>query len=230
MEKVMNEQIKKKKEMLQENKELKSKLNMLNSRVNAASDQLTKLMSSYSQSEAVAENKDLTVQLNALKKMKERFDEEMGLLRRENAFLKQNLNALTASRGEEHTDYEMLTEEQLQQVKDQEIKEVQDLQQMISQCVEKILSSAKPTAQAPKQLPPTIEEIEKAFSDLKDHQNKLYTVTEKLQSYKAKVQKIENGFLVEKHQLIVANHRKETENKLLKLQIEELTQGDGKFV
>lgn len=224
--KVMKEQITKKKEMMQENKELKSKLNLLSSRVDQATNEMHTIMADYSVDEKVLENKDLLLQLKGLKSLKDKFDEEKHLLVKENAFLKQSLTALTASQGEERIDLQVLTEEELKEVKDLEIKEIEQLQTLVSNCIDRLLNSSgvkqlfKGSTALDAAKPTSPEEVKEAFQELKTNQNKLYAATGKLQRYKTKFQTIETKFLQEKHELLATLHIKENENKLLKLQIE----------
>jgi hypothetical protein len=129
---VMNEQIKKKKEMLQENKDLKSKLNMLTSKVDKAQSELSKIISNYSVNEKVVENKDLNTQIEALSKLKKVHGQELEMLSKENIFLKQNIQALTLAKGQDQPDLEQIDGDNLTEIKEKEFKEVKDLHDMIS--------------------------------------------------------------------------------------------------
>lgn len=151
---VMNEQIKKKKEMLQENKDLKSKIGMLTSMVDRAQIQISKIVSGYSVKEKVVEgilklthfnkryfdlklprfieNKDLNTQIEALSKIKSVHEKELEMLSKENAFLKQNIHALTLAKGHDHPDFEKLPELNQNEIKEKEFKEIKDLHELIS--------------------------------------------------------------------------------------------------
>lgn len=219
MQVVVQEQIKKKKEMLQDNKEMKSRLTLLETRVEKATIEIEKAKSAQSIVEKNAEIKDLTTKIKELENSQVALEKERETLKKENVFLKLNLESMTASTGADHTDLKILNENDLEEHKNNEIIEIQDLQTMISNSISDLKFPSESTEK--------LFEVENTFKDLKTCEQKLRTATESLQTYKKKLQSIENSFCEEKNKLMVKAYTKEKENKLLKMQIEKMAEGSG---
>lgn len=219
-QKVLDEQIRKKREMLQENKEQKSLVSMLHSRVDTATKEINKLKASYNQSEAVAENKDLKIQLKALQEFKNTFDQENEVLKKENSYLKKHISEITTNKGEDSANLKSLTDQEIKELQTQEIKEVNELQSVINSCVEKILTSKdeKDAAENTHASQYNLEEVKNAFSELRQCQDKLFSATKRLQLYNNDREKQHMKF-----QLFTVEH----ENKLLKLQLSQMSNSKG---
>jgi hypothetical protein len=141
--KVLNEQIKKKKEMLEVSKQNNSKINALTRQVDESQKRFAEAMGQLNESEIKHENQDLHLQVNGLKKINEKVIQEKEVLIKENAFLKQNLSAISVSRGEEAAQLQIINEEELKEVREKEAKEVQDLHEMINKCIDTIMKSSE---------------------------------------------------------------------------------------
>ena len=237
-EKVMKEQIQKKKEMLEENRNLKSQLSMLEGRVSQAKNEMTKVISSNSENVILSENKELKIHVNSLKLLENELKEDRENLRKENEILKQSINALVTSKGL-NPDEEYIAKN-APEVKDKEIEELNKLQEMISNWIDKILAKSniveEPHSDKVKESNKikasdvTLEDLESTFKELREYQSKLYTVTQSLNDCKIKIHELETKYAQEKHKFMETEYNTNHQNKLLKLQIEEFikVQREGK--
>ena len=182
LQKVTDEQIKKKNAFFEENKGLRSKLKMFETKIDHLAKQITQTNQSRSE-ENETELDSLKSQIDTFKTLTTQQEQEIKSLKSENDLLYKNIDALNASSHKE-VDAVMLSDQDKQQLQQKEDKEVTHFQNMIEKCISKMLDSGSSTKSSENELQGIKDNVSQVFSDLKQSQAKCSSLQEELKSYK----------------------------------------------
>ncbi|CAI2371350.1 unnamed protein product [Moneuplotes crassus] len=219
-QRVITEQIQKKKEMLEENKELKSKVNMLFSKVDQLNQEQAKIKAKSTVNLTEEEEKDIKSQFAVLKKINQKHEKEIETLQKENEFLKHSLKSLSAAKDieEPEMDLDEIPSRDIEK-EDESLKELRDL---VTQSFEMITNSLKNINFKGSSKAELDSQVKDVFIQLRDYKSQLEQSTENLQNFKQKAQTMGSHFKDESARLIMQNHARNQENSLLKKEIVQL--------
>ena len=221
---IIQEQIRKKKELQVENQDNTSKLNMLFNQLDQAKKQMNEMITLYNVDIKVAENKNLNALIEKFSQLIEDYKLEIKVLNNENQLLKQNIDALNASAMTDNLQVQMLTQDEVAEAKEQESNEVKHLQNIITKCVDEAIAAQKtPQGQSTESFEKVKSAIKDVYAKLRDSEFKLNQTLKSLNGYKLKLNESEKRYLVLKSE--------SSQIELYKKQLDEFikAQKDGQY-